>query len=257
MMNVVVSNAAMTRTGVGTYEYSYVTSPTAEGGVWESVISATVETGKTLPGNDYWNVTTAPPQVIISSMNSTQVPNISANVRITNEGDVPYEYQYEWCVVSQSGNSCGGGDDTSYGSAAKLINPGENFDTVLTATVPVPGTYYFKVAVYYGTEISRATRQFDATAAVITTPGGGGGGSSGGSTGGTRTAKPKPVAAGSCTSAGVADINCDGKVNGTDFSILLAFWKTPAPFANPRIDLNGDGRDDSVDFSILLYHWNR
>jgi len=250
--NVVVSNAAMTRTAVGTYEYAYTTSPTAEGGVWESVISATVETGKTLPGNDYWNVTTAPPQVIVSSMNSTQVPNVSANVRITNEGDVAYEYQYEWCVVSASGNACGGGDDVAYGSAAKLIAPGENFDTVLTSTVPVTGTYFFKVAVYYGTEISRASRQFTATGVVVS-PGGGGGG--GGGAGNTDEEESLPT--GTCANRQNADINCDGRVNGVDFSILLAFWKTSGPFTNPRVDLNGDGKVDAVDFSIMLYRWTR
>jgi hypothetical protein len=40
-----------------------------------------------------------------------------------------------------------------------------------------------------------------------------------------------------------------------DFSIMLAYWKTSAPFTNPEVDLNNDGRVDAVDFSILLYHW--
>jgi len=178
-------------------------------------------------------------------MASTQVPNVSANVRITNEGDVPYEYQYEWCVVSDTLNSCGGGNDTYYGSAAKLINPGDNFDTVLTATVPVTGTYYFKVAVYYGTEISRASRQFTATSPVISGGGGGGGGGST-STGG-----------GNSGATSTSDINSDGKVTSIDFSIMLAFWKTTPPFRNTRVDMNGDNKVDSVDFSILLYNWNR
>jgi hypothetical protein len=217
-----------------------------------------VETGKTLPGNDYWNVTTSPAQIIITSMAATQVPNISANVRITNEGTAANEYQYEWCVVSNSSNTCGGGDDTYYGSAAKLIQPGENFDTVLTTTVPVTGTYYFKVNVFFGTDVSHAIRQFTATAASGGTTGGGNtGGGSGGGGGGSGGSSPTIAMPSSCSDKKSADLNCDGKVNGIDFSILLAFWKTLAPFGNPRADLNKDTKVDSVDFSILLYNWNK
>ncbi|HRH24513.1 MAG TPA: dockerin type I domain-containing protein, partial [Candidatus Paceibacterota bacterium] len=60
----------------------------------------------------------------------------------------------------------------------------------------------------------------------------------------------------SCNSI-IGDINCDGRVSAVDFSIMLAFWKTQAPFRNPRVDLNTDARVDAVDFSILLYHWGR
>ncbi len=256
--NVVVNAAPMTRTSTGTYEYAYTTSVGATGGVWESVVSATVETGKTLPGNDYWNVTTAPPQVIILDMNSTIVPNISANVRITNEGDAPYEYQYEWCIVTNQSNSCGGGDDTYYASAAKLINPGDNFDTTLTATVSNPGTYYFKVAVYYGTEKSGSSRQFVATSASSPPPSNGGGGGSVGGGGGGGGVAPTVNTANVISATGAcsgADFNHDKKVNTVDFSILLAFWKTTYPFKNPCVDINGDKKVNTIDFSILLSQW--
>ncbi len=51
----------------------------------------------------------------------------------------------------------------------------------------------------------------------------------------------------------LADINCDGKVNISDFSILL-FWygKTNPP---AKVDLNHDGVVTIPDFSILLYYW--
>ena len=38
------------------------------------------------------------PQVLINSVAATTTPNVSANVTITNEGAIPYEYSYEWCV---------------------------------------------------------------------------------------------------------------------------------------------------------------
>ncbi len=52
----------------------------------------------------------------------------------------------------------------------------------------------------------------------------------------------------------IADINCDGKVNLVDFSIMY-YWfeKTPVP---PRVDLNRDGRVNIFDFSIMAYYWN-
>ncbi|MEI6304858.1 MAG: dockerin type I repeat-containing protein [Candidatus Taylorbacteria bacterium] len=51
-----------------------------------------------------------------------------------------------------------------------------------------------------------------------------------------------------------ADINNDGKVNITDFSILMYFWGNTKP-TNPCADLNGDGRVNLQDFSIMMYWW--
>ncbi|MFA6511179.1 MAG: dockerin type I domain-containing protein [Candidatus Paceibacterota bacterium] len=203
---------------------------------------------------DVWNysvrslTTSAPPQVIITSMEDLTVPNITANVRITNEGFTGFEYYYEWCVVTNLSNDCGGGDDTYYSSASKLINPGENFDTILSSTVVAPGSYYFKVAVNYGTEKSGASRSF---VAISSTPGGGGGGGGGGGDG---TTNFPPVNNGA---RNVADFSGDGKVNSVDFSILLAFWKTNPPFSNPNVDINKDLKVNSVDFSILLSQWGK
>ncbi len=55
-----------------------------------------------------------------------------------------------------------------------------------------------------------------------------------------------------CNTA-LADINCDGKVNISDFSIVL-FWygKTNPPL---KVDLNHDGFITVPDFSILLHYW--
>lgn len=246
--NVVVSGVSMTRVSAGTYTYSYTTSGSAEAGTWETVFSATVETGKTLGGNDYWEVSSSPAQVIINSISDNTVPSIEANVTITNEGLTGYEYQYEWCVVSDINNSCGGGDDIFHATAAKFINPGEDFNTTLTSTVSSVGDYYFKAVVYFGTESSGASRSFSAisdSTSPPTTPRGGGGGGGGSSGSGVVQTQGCPN----------ADFNCDNRVNSIDFSILLYYWKATPPFGNASTDMNHDGKIDSVDFSILLYWW--
>lgn len=60
---------------------------------------------------------------------------------------------------------------------------------------------------------------------------------------------PKP-----CDGKRPGDLNCDGKVNITDFGILLFFWKSHTP-SNPRADINADGIVDIRDFSSMLYWW--
>lgn len=52
----------------------------------------------------------------------------------------------------------------------------------------------------------------------------------------------------------IGDINCDGKVNLVDFSIL-AYWYKKGGTPPANVDLNGDGIINLVDFSILAYHW--
>lgn len=48
-----------------------------------------------------------------------------------------------------------------------------------------------------------------------------------------------------------ADLNQDGRVNLTDFSILLYYWGTD----NVCADQNQNGVVDLVDFSIMMYYW--
>jgi len=48
-----------------------------------------------------------------------------------------------------------------------------------------------------------------------------------------------------------ADLNQDGRVNLTDFSILLFHWGTD----NECADQNQNGTVDLVDFSIMMYYW--
>lgn len=52
-----------------------------------------------------------------------------------------------------------------------------------------------------------------------------------------------------------ADLNRDGKVNLTDFSILLFWWNTSGGNSDPSADINGDAKVNLTDFSILLFNW--
>lgn len=52
------------------------------------------------------------------------------------------------------------------------------------------------------------------------------------------------------------DLNCDGRINLIDFSILAYWWKRPLTAeAKRRVDFNGDGKTGLVEFSILAYYW--
>ncbi|HSX57780.1 MAG TPA: hypothetical protein VLE47_00720 [Candidatus Saccharimonadales bacterium] len=48
-----------------------------------------------------------------------------------------------------------------------------------------------------------------------------------------------------------SDLNCDGHVNLTDFSILMYWWDS----AGPTGDTNHDGKVGLIDFSIMLFDW--
>lgn len=48
-----------------------------------------------------------------------------------------------------------------------------------------------------------------------------------------------------------ADLNHDGRVNLTDFSILLFYWGTD----NECADQNQNGKVELIDFSIMMYYW--
>lgn len=52
-----------------------------------------------------------------------------------------------------------------------------------------------------------------------------------------------------------SDLNRDGYINLTDFSILIFWWGTSGGDSNPPADINQDGRVTLADFSILLFNW--
>ncbi len=209
---------------------SYDFRVSAVNGIGQGLVSASVTA---TPG--------APAQVIVLSFSDLTVSDIVTAVRITNEGSSTYEYQYTWCVTNAEMNLCGGGNDIFSGTAAKLIQSGENWDTNLTSTVSEDGNYWFHVTVSFGSDSSYASQSFTAQNASS----GGGGGSSG-----SRASSGKNACVG-------ADFNRDKKVTIVDFSILLVFFRTPAPFKNPCVDINKDGTVSVVDFSILLSQWGK
>jgi len=104
----------------------------------------------------------SPAEVRINSIVDNTIPTITADVTITNEGDADREYQYEYCIVSDFLNKCGGADDEAYGYGAKFIKAGESWNTYLTLDLNEIGTYWFKVLVYWGGEKSGASRLFEA-----------------------------------------------------------------------------------------------
>lgn len=53
-----------------------------------------------------------------------------------------------------------------------------------------------------------------------------------------------------------SDLSRDGRVNLTDFSILIFWWQTAGGDSNPPADINGNGRVGLEDFSILLFNWS-
>lgn len=52
-----------------------------------------------------------------------------------------------------------------------------------------------------------------------------------------------------------SDLNRDGFVNLTDFSILIFWWGTNGGDSDPPADINQDGGVSLADFSILLFNW--
>lgn len=52
-----------------------------------------------------------------------------------------------------------------------------------------------------------------------------------------------------------SDLSRDGKINLTDFSILIFWWGSNAGNSDPTADISGNGRVGIEDFSILLFNW--
>lgn len=247
-----VSGATMTKDSAGTYSYSFTIGPSAIGGVWETIVSVVIN-GQTVRVNDYWQVSSSPADVQILDIPDKVIPFITASVRIDNMGTQGSDFYYVYCIVSSESNLCGGNDDVDFASGTVFINAGGFVNLSLTLdNIMTPGTYWFKVKTRAlgETNWAAATQQFIAeSGAPPTSPtppisGGGGGGPA-------MISTPQPLA---CSGA---DFNRDNIVNSVDFSILLFFWRTRPPFANPCVDINKDSQVNSIDFSILLYQWGK
>ena len=51
-----------------------------------------------------------------------------------------------------------------------------------------------------------------------------------------------------------SDLNNDGRVDITDFSMLLYYWNKKPPVTS-KADINKSGLVDVIDLSIMLYDW--
>lgn len=159
LMNVNISEANMTKLETGIYQYNYSIGSSAMDGVWEAVIKANIN-GTKIQRNDYWEVETNPAQVTLSVID-TSLEEIGCQISITNEGSSAQEYYYRWWVTNVAGGQYTNAIDS--GSASKLINPGETYTSTKTMTITNLGTYWCKAEVFYGTEVSGASEQFEAT----------------------------------------------------------------------------------------------
>ena len=166
LRNKIVEDVAMSLESTGIYVYNFTTSSSQTDGVWEAIATAIVN-GTTVKPSDWWELESSPAEVVINDIPDKTISTISADVTITNEGSGSQEYQYEYCIVSEQDNSCGGGDDVAYASAAKLLTPGQSFNPILTlGGVTSVGNYYFKILVFFGTEKSGASELFTAISEV-------------------------------------------------------------------------------------------
>ncbi|MEX0932740.1 MAG: hypothetical protein WDZ77_01425 [Candidatus Pacearchaeota archaeon] len=194
LRNIIVQDVSMTQDSTGIYVYNFTTSSTQTGGVWETIANVVVN-GVTYSPSDFWELESSPAEVKINEISDKTVPTISADVTITNEGNSNQEYQYEYCIVSQQSNQCGGDDDEDYASGAKLLSPGQSFNPTLNLEVLTAGDYYFKLVVYFGTEKSGASQLFTAVDEDTTTsePSSGGGSGSAGGGGAATPSEELPV----------------------------------------------------------------
>ncbi len=170
----------MTYNETGVYLFNYTLDSTQTSGAWETIVEANVS-GVTVKPNDFWTLAASPAEVRIDSCIDNTIPTLTVDASITNEGDADQEYQYEYCLVTNQSNPCGGSDDVDYRSAAKLIAQGQTFSPFLTLNANTTGRYYFKLVVYYGVEASGASIICDAVPEPPpSTPAAGGGGGGGG-----------------------------------------------------------------------------
>lgn len=176
---VMVSGAIMNYSSTGLYNYTYNTTTSAAGGVWQSIVTANYS-GSIVYLSDYWRVSSSPADVTINSITDNTIPSIVASASITNKGSGGSDFYYTYCVVNTSDNSCGGGDDTYYYTGTRWISAGENWTSSLSATVSSIGTYWFKLQAKALSETTwaNASLMFTTTteAAGIVTGGGGGSG---------------------------------------------------------------------------------
>ena len=142
----------------------------SDGTSYDFRVSAVNSIGQSTPSAPATATPGEPAQLLIQGFSDLIAPNIGTAIRITNEGTGAYEYQYTWCITASSQSLCGGSGDIFDSTAAKLIQPGQNFDTIVSSTVPSAGNYWFTINVFYGSATSSASQSFTAIATYPDAP---------------------------------------------------------------------------------------
>ena len=162
LKNLIVSNISATLLSHNNYQYNFSTSPTHIAGEWNSTIIIGID-GVTKEYSHNWTITNANTQVIINSIDTNSAPVIKANITIMNEGNLAFEYQYQYCIVDSLLEQCGETTNIDYASGAKQLSVGESWTTILFLNVKEPTNTWFKLVVDYGTQQSGATQSFVAS----------------------------------------------------------------------------------------------
>ncbi len=115
-------------------------------------------------------------------------------------------------------------------SLPALTNDQGYFSTILQTDKIIPGTYTTRSTLKFKETISPFSRLVEFKV-------------------GDTTIDRKPP----LKQCGIADFDCNGRVDLVDFSILLYWFDKPKP--PEEIDLNHDGGVNIIDFSILMYYW--
>jgi len=234
----VIANTTMSLDETGVYTYTNNITNGNTTGVWETIVSAVID-GTTVKPNDYWELEGSPAEVKINSITDNVITTIIADATITNEGQSGQEYQYEYCIVAEQANQCGGDDDLGYASAAKFISPGDSFNTALTLNgITQTGPLYFKLVVYFGTEKSGASLLFTAVAAspAPAAPGAGGGGGGGGGAAAPRVITPEEI-----PEEVIEVIEREGTLDLTGYPIAITVFKPDLMRKTFQISNVGEG----------------
>ncbi len=183
---IIVNQSNMTQDSTGIYIFNTTFNFSNLAGLWETVFFVNIS-GEVRQTADFWTLTASPALVRIISLPDTEVPNVTCEYAVQNEGGSGQEYQITTCLNTANA-SCSSGIFLE--TFAKYIEATETFTENRTFPLNTTGTYFCCAEADFGGQVSRACREFTATNATAPPPpgppGGGGGGGGGGGRGGPR-----------------------------------------------------------------------
>ena len=162
LKNLIISDADATLLSGKKYEYNFTTSLNHTAGEWQTNITIGINSA-TKRYSSSWNLSNGHTAISIDSVNTASSPTISANVTITNEDALEYNYSYKYCIVSVYTQQCGDSENVAYGSGYKLLAANESWNPILSLNINQSGNYLFKVSADYETQSSGASRRFSAS----------------------------------------------------------------------------------------------